>query len=177
LFPLFLLGIWVLFSGKLQIFHLGVGVMWVAMATWMTCRLAPLPETPRPRMRILASLGYFGWLAVQMVAAAFYVMRVVLNPARHLDPCIVELHAPQPSMLSRVILANSISLTPGTLTLDMEGDTFTVHALTRKTADDLLSGDMGRRVAALSEAPRPKIENGAPESAGGEGAGEEDASR
>jgi multicomponent Na+:H+ antiporter subunit E len=150
LFPLAMFGIWILFSGKIQVFHLSVGVAAVILVTWLSLRLVSRDEAARPKMRIFATVWYVCWLAVQMVLSAIYVMRVIVNPKKHLDPRIVELHSPQPSNLSRVLLANSITLTPGTLTVDLEDDMFVVHALTQKTADDLLTDDMGRRVAALS---------------------------
>jgi len=154
LFPPAMLGLWVLFSGKLDVFHLGMGVLAVLFVTLMSLRLISRKEAARPRMRIFATAWYIGWLALQMILSAIHVLRVIVNPERHLDPRIVELHSPQPSNLSRILLANSITLTPGTLTVDMaDGDIFIVHALTQKTAADLLADEMGRRVAALNRLP------------------------
>lgn len=155
-FPL--LGLWVLLSGKLEFFHLGVGVVTVAFVYWQATVLPPLEAGGAPRLRFLRLIPYSFWLFWQMIVSAIYVARVVLHPRRHLDPRLVTFHSAQPSLLSGVILANSITLTPGTLTIDLHDNRFVVHALSTKTARDVLDGDMARRVARLfTDEPLPAL--------------------
>jgi multicomponent Na+:H+ antiporter subunit E len=155
---LLLFGLWLLLSGKTSAFHLGAGVVTVAFVVWQTCLLSPLEPLRAPHLRFPRLVPYACWLFWQMILSAVYVARVVLQPGRHLDPQLVEFHATQPSLLSGVILANSITLTPGTLTIDLQDDRFTVHALTTRTAQDTLTGDMARRVARLfTDDPPPAI--------------------
>ena len=69
------------------------------------------------------------------------------------NPSVIEVKATQETELGQVIYANSITLTPGTVTIDIDKDIIIVHALTLKAAEDLESGDMDRRVTALEAHP------------------------
>ncbi len=157
--PLGLLALWMLLSGKFSAFHLGVGVVLVISIVWQAASMPLLEPLDRPRPRFWRIVPYGAWLFWQMLIAAIQVARVILAPGRHLDPRLIEFTCRQPSLLSGVILSGSITLTPGTVTVDLEGDRFIVHALTRASAEDVLGGDMARRVAALStNEPMPPIE-------------------
>ncbi len=154
-----LFGIWVLLSGKLDGFHLGIGLLAVLFVGRQGRALAPLEGADGPSLRYGRVAPYLGWLFWQMVMSAVHVARVVLVPRRHLDPQLVQFRCGQPTLMAGVILANSITLTPGTLTVEMQGDRFVVHALTAKTARELLEGGMARRVARLfTDDPLPPIE-------------------
>lgn len=155
---LLLMGLWILLSGKLEAFHLGVGVATIAFVYWQAIVLPPLEARGAAQLRFHLLIPYAGWLLWQMLLSAIYVGRVVIHPERHLDPQIVEFESAQPSLYSGVILANSITLTPGTLTIDLVGNRFVVHALTSKTARDVLDGEMARRVAHLfTDEPLPPM--------------------
>jgi len=79
------------------------------------------------------------------------VFRVALSPRMNelLSPQMVEFDSKLEKEFSKFILANSITLTPGTISLDVRNNQILIHALTKEAADGVLSGDMGRRVAAL----------------------------
>jgi multicomponent Na+:H+ antiporter subunit E len=150
---LFLL--WVLFSGRFQAFHLATGAIAVLFVLWLDRKLGPatLGDADRPlRLHPVRLVAYVFWLGWQMVLSAWQVARVILNPERHLRPKLVLFRSPQPHVIAKVVLGNSITLTPGTLTLDIEGDRYLVHALSADSAEGLLSGDMQRRVARLFRA-------------------------
>ena len=72
-----------------------------------------------------------------------------LNPKLPISPCLIRLRASQSTDLGQVIYANSITLTPGTITLDVRDDIILVHNLTDEMADDLLTNEMDRRVTQL----------------------------
>lgn len=155
---LLLMGLWMLLSGKLEAFHLGVGVATIAFVFWQATVLPPLETSGAAQLRFLRLVPYAGWLMWQMLLSAIYVARVVIRPEQHLDPQLVEFKSAQPTLFSGVILANSITLTPGTLTIDLQENRFVVHALTSKTARDVLDGDMARRVARLfTDEPLPPL--------------------
>jgi len=155
---LLLMGLWMLLSGKMEAFHLGVGVATIAFVFWQATVLPPLEASGAAQLRFLRLVPYAGWLLWQMLLSAIYVARVVIRPERHLDPQLVEFHSVQPALFSGVILANSITLTPGTLTIDLHENRFVVHALTTKTAREVLDGDMARRVARLfTDEPLPPL--------------------
>jgi multicomponent Na+:H+ antiporter subunit E len=157
--PILLFLLWVLLSGKLDAFHLVTGALVVAFVVWQKQGLPPLQPPESPRLRSLRLVPYAGWLFWQMLLSAVQVARVVLHPRRHLDPQLVQFRVRHPSLVAGVILANSITLTPGTLTIELQEDRVVVHALTSRAAADLLGGDMARRVARLyTDDPSPPLE-------------------
>jgi multicomponent Na+:H+ antiporter subunit E len=89
---------------------------------------------------------YVPWLIYQIVVANLHVAYLILNP-KVIDPRIVRFKTKLKSQFSMVTLGNSITLTPGTITMDIVDGEFYVHALSKKVADDLLGGEMERRVA------------------------------
>jgi multicomponent Na+:H+ antiporter subunit E len=143
--------LWILFSGKLGAFHLGVGAASVAFLFWLESRLPAFRSEGQKGLRFFPSLGYLFWLLWQMVRSAWYVAGKILGPKDALEPRMLRVRCPMPSQVNAVVLANSITLTPGTLTVDLEGDELLIHALTADTERDVLDGEMAQRVARLSE--------------------------
>ena len=92
---------------------------------------------------------YAIWLIKEIVLANIDVARRVLDPRLPIRPRLIRVKASQTGDLGRVIYANSITLTPGTVSVDMQGDEITVHALTADAADEDKSGEMDRRVTEL----------------------------
>jgi multicomponent Na+:H+ antiporter subunit E len=105
------------------------------------------------RLRQLAGfVGYMGWLLGQVILANLHVFRVALSPHMNelLSPQMVEFDSTLEKELSKFILANSITLTPGTVTVRVEGSRFLVHALTDSAAHGL-PGAMEKRIAKIFE--------------------------
>lgn len=154
-----LLVFWFLLSGRTDPFHLTLGALsalCIAIATQPLLLLAPAignpnehPLASHPWRRLL---GYLPWLVVQIVKASLQVAYVVLHPSLPIDPEVVHFKRPLPHNLARLTLANSITLTPGTVTLDVDGDDYAVHALTRGDRVEA-STPLVARVAALFEKP------------------------
>ena len=94
-------------------------------------------------------LRYWGWLLIEIFKANIDVAKLILAPRLALSPRMIRVKATQSTDMGVVIYANSITLTPGTVTVDIDGDELVVHAITREFADGLTGGDMGDRVTAL----------------------------
>lgn len=94
-------------------------------------------------------ITYIPWLLWEIVKANLDVVRVVLSPKLPISPHLIRVRASQETELGRVIYANSITLTPGTVTLDVHDDILMVHALTNETSDGVLSGVMDKKCKAL----------------------------
>lgn len=160
---LLLLALWLALSGHYDLFHLGLGVLSVALVLWLNLGLRRLPAAdnvfqPEATLKPLRFLGYCVWLPVQILRSAAYVAYLVLHPRLPVRPVVVQFRSSQPNGFAQMILGNSITLTPGTLTLDVVGDRFVVHALTPATAQDLLSGTMQEKVARLfTDQPGPMV--------------------
>lgn len=151
---LLLSAIWLILSGRTDVIYLLWGTVSIAFVIWLSGRLNSIPlakDEPCGSTRIIIPrlIVYLFWLVWQIIKSGVYVAYVVLHPKMPIEPMIVRFISKQPNVLARVILGNSITLTPGTLTLDIEDNLFTVHALTRDTEEDLISGDMEARVARL----------------------------
>ena len=136
-----LFAFWVILSGKFDAFHLGIGAVsavGIAIGTQPLLLQAPAiaPDARHPVSVISwgRALLYAPWLAWQVVLSSLEVAWLVLHPKMPISPCVVRFETPLPHELARLTLANSITLTPGTVTLDVEGDTFVVHALTTSSA-------------------------------------------
>jgi multicomponent Na+:H+ antiporter subunit E len=93
--------------------------------------------------------GYWLWLAKEVVKSSLDVARIVVSPSLPISPVVVKIQASCDHPVDQAILANSITLTPGTLALDVYDGEITVHALTEKGAEELMRGEMDRRVLSL----------------------------
>ncbi len=139
---------WLLLSGLFDLFHLSLGAISVILVLLIN-RREEMKEVDRFPIKLTRLLIYLAWLAKEMILSAVHVARVVIAPRMPLDPVLIRFKSKQPNDLARVLLANSITLTPGTLTIDLSGDDFLVHSLTRNTADGVTNGVMQEKVARM----------------------------
>jgi multicomponent Na+:H+ antiporter subunit E len=97
-----------------------------------------------------SDLIYWPWLIKEIVMANIEVAKAITRTSMDIEPTVIRLKASQTSELGRVIYANSITLTPGTVTIGLEGEDLTVHALTRRSKEGLETGEMDRKVTAMA---------------------------
>ena len=102
---------------------------------------------------------YWPWLAWEIVKANIDVARVILDPKIPITPKVLNINTLQVTELGHVFYANSITLTPGTVTLGLENGALEVHALTPAAIEGLLSGEMDRRVHAVEGFADGTVEN------------------
>ena len=149
---LLLFAFWLLNSGHYTPLVVGLGALSCAFIVATTRRMEQL-ERARPEggkiVLSLAILLYWPWLAWQIVKANLQVARFILNPKCPISPRMVRVETSQKGALGRVIYANSITLTPGTVSVRLDEDTILVHALDESFARELEEGEMNRRVAKL----------------------------
>jgi multicomponent Na+:H+ antiporter subunit E len=144
---LVLYGLWLLLSGLYVPLLLGLGVVSVMFVMLIAIRMNVAdPEGHPIHLGPKATLWYWPWLVWQVVKANIAVTRQILNPRLPISPTVVRVKTTQKSALGRVVYANSITLTPGTVSIDIDGPYISVHALTRDLAADLKRGEMDRRV-------------------------------
>src|SRR5690606_37963533 len=145
---------WWVLSGQASAMLL-LGLASVLFVGWLERRLARACGETHPLEPGWRLLGFWAWLLREIVVANLQVARLVLARRPALSPRVLRVPAGQSSDLERVILGNAITLTPGTVTLDLDGDTLLVHALTEASAADVEAGGMARRVPrAAPEEPR-----------------------
>ena len=158
---------WCAFSGHFDFYHLFLGALasaWVSAVSSHIALAQPNNHRPVSRMELLVGLtGYVGWLMVQVLKANVQVLRLSFagSVEQQLSPVVVEFRTKLPDDFSRFVLAQSITLTPGTVTIRVDGDRFIVHALTKAMAEGV-PGDMEQRLlkmfgaeTAIEQAPLP----------------------
>lgn len=141
---------WLLWSGIYTPLLIGLGVLSCVLCLLLAHRigffdsdftLSVIPRLPR----------FWGWLLPEIFKSSFDVARIILHRKLPISPTIVEFEAAPPGPVGQAILGNSITLTPGTVTLDIYNGRLRVHCLTRAGADALLSGEFNNRAAALTK--------------------------
>ena len=144
--------LWLVLSGHYTPLLLGFGAASVALVVYLCYQMDIVDDEVAPLRMTLPTLRYVPWLTWEVLKSNLDVAKRVLNPALPISPQVIRVPADQPTALGRSTYANSITLTPGTLTMDAEEDGLLVHALTREAAEELQRGEMNRRITRLEEA-------------------------
>ena len=154
----FLCVLWALLSGRTEPLIVGLGIASVALVVYLAHRMDVIDHESQPVHLTWRLVTYFPWLAWQIVKANVDVMKAVLDPRLPIQPQVFTVRARQRSELNQVVFANSITLTPGTVTIAVADGTFEVHALTVAAAADLMDdaatgapSEMNARCAALED--------------------------
>lgn len=146
---LLLIVAWVLWSGYLKPLLLGLGALSCVLTIWVVRRMGYFDEEDFAFHYDWRLLGFWAWLGREVVLSSIEVARVVLRRKVNVEPKVVDIDGSGLRPVDLALLGNSITLTPGTLTLDVYEGRLLVHALTPEGAAGLQRGEMQRRVAAL----------------------------
>ncbi|PCK07500.1 MAG: cation transporter [Alteromonadaceae bacterium] len=146
-----LAAIWLLNSGHYNPLILFFGVISVAFCVALALRLKIVDGEAQPLSIYLRLPLYWLWLMREIITSNITVVKHIWLSPKDISPVVATLPLDQRSDLARVIYANSITITPGTVTLDVDENTITVHALTHAGLASLKTGDMSRRVSALEK--------------------------
>jgi len=149
---LVLYAVWLLWSGHYNALLMTLGLISCGFVVWISRRMEILDAEGQPNHLLLRALAYGPWLVKEIALANIDVAKRVLSPSLPIEPTLVRVRATQKTDLGRVLFANSITLTPGTISLLLEDGTVTVHALSAGGAEELAAGEMDRRVTALERA-------------------------
>lgn len=143
---------WIIFSGKFDPFHLCLGVLSCGLVGWMVSDF--LITEPNFKSLVREWVGfalYIPWLILQIIMANIHVLKLVMSPnlEERINPQIIKFRSTIKSKLGLVTFANSITLTPGTITVaaNMYGD-MAIHAIDNESAAPL-PGEMEQRVARI----------------------------
>ncbi len=156
-----LFGTWVILSGHFTPFLLIAGAVCAALTVAITLRMDLLDRRRDFLGPIWRLPFYWLWLAGQIILWSLIVSRKVLAPRLDIDPVLARVPSGQRSDLGKVMYANSITLTPGTLSTDVRDGEIEVHALTHAAMEDLKSDEMNRRVSATEAKQVKPTEGGA----------------
>ena len=150
---LVLFGLWLLLSGYFVTHLLALGVASVAIIAWIAHKMDVIDHEGHPIHLTQRVLLYWPWLIKEIVMANLHVARAIVSRDMPVLLSVLKVRSTQKTELGQVVFANSITLTPGTVTIEVDKDILTIHALTRGTADDLKSGELDRRVTQLEAHP------------------------
>lgn len=144
---------WLLLSGHFTAFLIGAGLVSAVAVVLFARRMDVVDHEGHPvHLAPRAVVSYWPWLLMEIVKSAWDVSKIIVQPRLPISPTILSVKCTQKTDLGRTVFANSITLTPGTISVEVRSNEILVHALTRSAADGLAEGEMDRRVSALERA-------------------------
>lgn len=145
--------LWLALSGVYKPLMLGLGLGSVAFTLWISRRMDVVGGAKDTGMLSWRLPVYWAWLAWQIALSCLHVARLVLVPAR-IAPRVLRVPVQQASDVGRVTYANSVTLTPGTVSLILSRSELIVHALDQQAVDELQREGMGDKVRWLERGRR-----------------------
>ena len=142
---------WLLMSGHYNALILALGAASIAFTLFIAHRMDVVDHEAQPLHFTLKFPSYHLWLIKEIIASNITVVKHVWLGNSTISPSMTTITASQKTDVGKVIYANSITLTPGTVTVNLDGDQFMVHALLKESIEDLQSGEMDRRVTELED--------------------------
>ncbi len=140
---------WLLLSGIYTPFLVLSGLAAAFAVAALAWRMEVADREGHPIHLTLGAVAYWPWLVKEIVKSGWQVARIILAPRLPISPTLARFKPSQTSVVGLVTHANSITLTPGTLTVEADREAFLVHALTRGGADGLAGSEMDRRVSRM----------------------------
>ena len=137
---------WLALSGHYTPMLLGIGIAATILCVVVTVLMNGVDEEAHPNHLMVRALTYIPWLLWEIVKSAWSVARIIVSPSLPISPTLTVVDASQTTAVGISAYANSITLTPGTITTGVRGNQLTVHALVSEGAVDLEEGAMDARV-------------------------------
>jgi len=137
--------IWLLLTASFDLFHMGLGFLAAFGVAWLNTDRAT-SRSAIPRLRIV---WYFPWLVGRILQSGFHLSAVILHPALPIDPKLIRYRTELREEAGIVLLGNSITLTPGTITAEVNSRDLVVHAIDDQSADDVTSQRLEQKIAGL----------------------------
>ena len=141
--------IWLLLSGQYNVFVISLGIISVLVVLYIISRMDLIDREGHPIHLTLGAITYLPWLIKEIIKANIDVVRRILSPSINITPTLLRVKVSQTSDLGQVIYANSITLTPGTISIDVANGEILVHALSFEGAETLMEGEMDHRVTKM----------------------------
>ncbi|MFR6291576.1 MAG: Na+/H+ antiporter subunit E [Peptococcaceae bacterium] len=151
---------WILLSGKFDLKFLTYGVLTAVISAWICVPLLLLPNAKGTKKYFIFDVPlakyavYWLWLLNEVVKANIDVVKATVKSEMVINPRVIRFRIKMDNPMAHATLANSITLTPGTVTLNVTEDgLYEIHALTDGAAEGLLEGGMQKRIADLFGEP------------------------
>ena len=139
---------WLLLSGIFTPFLMLAGLGCALAVSWFVRRMDAVDHKGRRAYPAANVLLYWPWLFKEIVKSAWAVSRIIVHPKLPISPTLVRFRPSQRTEMGLVVHANSITLTPGTIAVEVSPDEFLVHGITHASAHGTVASEMDRRVTA-----------------------------
>ncbi len=143
--------IWIGNSGFYNAMLLSFGAVSVLFVVFVAHRLEVVDEESQPLQLGSQIFAFWMWLLKEIVQSNIQVIKRIWLGPKSISPVVMQLKMSQQTDMGKTIYGNSVTLTPGTVTLDIEDDVMTVYALTYDSIQYLQGGEMDRRVKRLED--------------------------
>ncbi len=153
---LILFGTWMVFSGLFDAFHLTLGAISCLVVTLISSsfffedREAGVGQRLQQILRIP---GYLLWLLYQIALSNLHILKLALTPGdlKGLDPSLVRVKTKLKTDFGKYALANSITLTPGTITIELDEDELLIHSISEHTKSGVEDDSMEQKISKVFE--------------------------
>lgn len=142
--------LWLLLSGHYDPLPIGLGIASCLFSVYIARRMDVIDKEGHPLHLSFRLFTYLPWLARETIKSNIAVAKIILHPRLPISPTVFTVRASQQGDVGKVIYANSITLTPGTVSMSLDGDKILVHAITREAEHELQSGVMDRHVSRVA---------------------------
>ncbi len=138
--------LWWVLSGYTKPLLLSLGAVSILFTVFLAHRMDVVDEESHPMHMSRDLLRYWVYLLGEIISSNVNMVKLILSRDSDIDPRVIHVNTRQDSNLGKVVFGNSITLTPGTVTMDIRGDEVEIHALNATIAADIQGGEMDRRV-------------------------------
>lgn len=140
---------WLLLSGYFQPLMLSFGVLTILLTIWLIKRMRALDESPKHFGSTIGFVRYVPWVLSQILLSSTQVAKHIWSRSPKLNPVLDQIPVSAVPANKQVLYANSITLTPGTLCVDIDEQNVTVHALEKSSIDELKDGAIAHQIDKL----------------------------
>ncbi len=144
-----LFALWLLLSGHFDFQLLSLGILSCLFIAWLSLRMGLLDKNSSTLSFNIKLPIFLPWFFLEVIKSNLDVCKQILQPKLTLDPTISSISIFKHNNIGKAVYANCITLTPGTYSIDIDHDFVEVHSLTKKSAEGLKKGEMGKRILAL----------------------------
>ncbi|MEP1445993.1 MAG: Na+/H+ antiporter subunit E [Paraglaciecola sp.] len=141
--------LWLFNSGMYTPLPIALGLVSIGFVIWLSLRMGIIDDESQPLQLSRKLPAYYFWLIKKIIQSNIDVVLLVWRGNGAISPCVASIPIGQQSEIAKVIYANSITLTPGTVAMNIENDRVQIHSLTTHSMEELQQGDMARQVNRL----------------------------
>ncbi len=146
--------LWVMLSASFNWIHLGLGLILSFTVAWINSGHSPFV----PKFRLWGNiLLYVPWLFVKIVQSSLHLTKLILHPALPIDPRLIHVESTLNHHAAVVLLGNSITLTPGTITAAVDRNKLIVHAMDEVSAEDVTGKQIESKIAEIFKEEEPDL--------------------